>query len=321
MKWLSRLLGRQPDSPPVDAASRAAPHPAPPAGGGQAAMPPAAAAGAPFSAPVAAPHAASPLPPLAGWLLQMPVEAMPSLPAADRQAIDLLDQLLARPLMPPELLPRAPAVVPQLIAMLRRPDLPVPALAERIGRDPPLAAEVLRLAGSSFFRSSGPVDDLGQAILRLGTDGLQMAISRVLLRPMYQAPAGTLSARVAPRLWDHADLLSRHGAQAARAQGLSPFDGFLAGLLHDTGWSVLFHALQRAGLSPAGPLSLAGAQELELRAHRLFGMAAQGWAITPAFSAFAADAFRTPLARSTNAMAALLRQAQPACMADLAAAA
>ena len=320
MKWLSRLLGRQPDSPPVDAASRAAPHPAPPAGGGQAALPPAAAAGAPFSAPATpAPPVASPLPPLAAWLLQMPVEAMPSLSAADRQAIDLLDQLLARPLMPPELLPRSPAVVPQLIAMLRQPDLPVPALAERIGRDPPLAAEVLRLASSSYFRSSGPVDDLGQAIMRLGTDGLQMAISRVLLRPMYQAPAGTLSARVAPRLWDHADLLSRHGAQAARAQGLSPFDGFLAGLLHDTGWSVLFHALQRAGLSPAGPLGLAGAQELELRAHRLFGMAAQGWAITPTFSAFAADAFRTPLASSANPMAALLRQVQPACRAELAA--
>lgn len=315
MGWLSRLLGGQPDRPAASPAPSGAGGVSAAQGPAAAARPVAAAAGAPLS--TAGEAAAPQLPPLPGWLLQVPVQPMPVLPAPERQAIELLDQLLQRPLMPPELLPRAPAVVPQLIAMLRQPDLPVPALAERIAKDPPLAAEVLRLASSSFFRSSGPVDDLGQAIMRLGTDGLQMAISRVLLRPMYQAPAGTLSARVAPRLWDHADALSRHCAQRAQAEGLSPFDGFLAGLLHDTGWSVLFHALQRAGLSPASPISVDGARELELRAHRLFGMAAQGWAITPAFSAFAVDAYRTPLDNSANAIAGALRRAQPTSLAEV----
>ena len=130
-------------------------------------------------------------------------------------------------------------MVPQLIALLRQDDLPIPALAERIGKDPTVAAEVLRMAGSAFFVSQGPVQARPQAIQRLGVEGLQMAISRVVLRPMYLARPGSLTAEVAPRLWEHADVLSRHCADRARAAGLSSFDGYLAGLLHDTGWTVL----------------------------------------------------------------------------------
>lgn len=302
MGWLSRLFGGQPEA-------------GPPSGPGST-VEPAVQASASTPAPDITPTAAFG-PPLLCWLLDAPAPLAEPGPA-ERQAVAVIDQVLAMPALPPELLPRAASVVPQLLALLRQQDLPVPVLADRIGRDPVLAAEVLRQAGGAFFAHLGPVNDLPQAIQRLGTEGLQMAIARVVLRPLYQARPGTLPALTAPRLWEHADALSRHAAQVARAAGQSSFDGYLAGLLHDTGWTVLFHALQRGGLSSLGVCSAEGVVALALRAHLLFGRAAVGWQITPAFSSFAADALRMPLEQSQDPLAVALRAAQGPCMAELA---
>jgi hypothetical protein len=261
------------------------------------------------------------LPPLLCWLLDAAAPVQAALNDAERQALQVLDRVLAQPVLPPELLPRAANVVPQLIAMLRQDDLPVPVLAERIGKDPALAAEVLRMAGSSFYSQAGPVQDLAQAIQRLGVEGLQMAISRVVLRPLYQAREGSLTAQAAPRLWTHADALSRHCAEVARKAGLSAFDGYLVGLLHDGGWTVLFHALQRANVVSLAPLSLEGTQAFEQRAHHLFGRAAAPWSITPGFAAFAAEAQTVPLQAAAHPLAVVLHAAQGPCRAELAAAA
>jgi len=307
MGWLARLLGGQSD--PAASGGRKPPPVRSP-------QPAAADESEPASIPAAT---AASGPPLLCWLFGVAATAT-TLQPAEQQALALLEPVLAQPVLPAELLPRAANVVPQLLALLRQQDLPVPVLAERIGRDPVLAAEVLRQAGGAFFSHLGPVADLPQAIQRLGIEGMQMAIARVVLRPMFQAEPGSLSARTATRLWEHADALARHAVVASRAAGASVFDGYLVGLLHDTGWTVLFHALQRAGVSDLGALSAAGIEALTAHAHVLFGRAAQPWQITPAFAAFAADAQRQPLAQSSHPLAQVLRTAQPACMAELAAA-
>jgi hypothetical protein len=65
------------------------------------------------------------------------------------------------------------------------------------------------------------------------------------------------------------------------------------------------------------PLSAVFAAAVGERAHRLFGLAAQRWNITPAFTAFAADARSVPLAASADPLASALRQALPLVMAEL----
>ncbi len=311
MGWISRLFGGgPPPAGPATGARVGAQQPTEPVS--------VAPAPAPAAAPaLAATPTAAPGPPLLCWLLDA-APPQPGLLPIERQALDAVDQVLAQPALPADLLPRAANVVPQLLALLRQQDLPVPVLADRIGRDPVLAAEVLRQAGGAYFAHLGPVNDLPQAIQRLGIEGLQMAIARVVLRPLYQARPGTLPAQTAPRLWEHAETLSRHASQQARAAGVTAFDGYLAGLLHDTGWTVLFHALQRGGISGLGALSVDGMAALDARAHLLFGRAAAGWQITPAFSAFAADAQRVELARSQDPLARVLQAAQGPCMAELA---
>jgi hypothetical protein len=198
MGWISRLFGGgPPPAGPATGARVGAQQPTEPVS--------VAPAPAPAAAPaLAATPTAAPGPPLLCWLLDA-APPQPGLLPIERQALDAVDQVLAQPALPADLLPRAANVVPQLLALLRQQDLPVPVLADRIGRDPVLAAEVLRQAGGAYFAHLGPVNDLPQAIQRLGIEGLQMAIARVVLRPLYQARPGTLPAQTAPRLWEHAE--------------------------------------------------------------------------------------------------------------------
>jgi len=59
--------------------------------------------------------------------------------------------------------------------------------------------------------------------------------------------------------------------------------------------------------------SAAFVTELTEQTHRLFGLAAQRWTITPGFTAFAADARQNGLANGQHPMAALLQQALYLC--------
>jgi len=300
MGWLARLFSSPPPAPPP-AARGLTP------------------AGAPTSpAPAAAPPAA------VTWLPQLlavsEAEGAP-LSAVEQRALGVLDATLELPALPPDLLPRTATVIPQLLALLRQTDLPVPALVQRVAKDVVLSAEVLRLASSPYYRAQGDVTDLTQAIALIGERGLQTVIARVVLKPMYEPPPGTLAARVAPRLWEHAQALAAQCAATAGAAGESPFDGYLAGLLYDTGWTVLLRVLERETISVALPPTAAFGAAIEDRSHRLFGLAAQRWNITPGFSAFVAEARTRPLADCRHALAVALGHAMPLALADVAPAA
>jgi len=293
MKWLARLFSpRQPERPAPAKRAAAATSSIPP--------PPAAEA-TPF------------LP----WLLGCGPLTDAPVAGPEQRALDALDKTLALPALPDDLLPRATALIPQLLALLRQTELPVPALAQRVAKDMVLAAEVLRLASSPYYRAQGAVTDLAQAIALIGVEGLQTVIARVVLKPMYDAPPGPLSARAGTRLWDHAEALAWHTAAFAGAAGSPAFDGYLAGLLHDSGWSMLLRVLDRAGVAPPLPPTAAFAAAAAERAHRLFGRAAQRWTITEGFTSFGADARERSLATSPHALAEALRQALPLAMSDV----
>ena len=299
MGWLARLFSsRRSPSPAVPLARSSAP-------------------AAPAPAPEPSAAAVDEPAPLLPWLLDCGAPEDAALSPAERQALDVLDKMLAQPALPDDLLPRAAALIPQLLAMLRQTALPVQALAQRVSKDVVLAAEVLRLASSPYYRARGPVGDLAQAIALIGEAGLQTVIARVVLKPMYDSLPGTLSARAAHRLWDHAEALARQMTALAAAAGQPAFDAYLAGLLYDSGWNVALRLLDRAAVGLRLPPSKPFANACAERAHRLFGQAAQRWTITPAFTAFGADARAHSLAASPHPLGALLRQAMPLAMAGL----
>ena len=212
------------------------------------------------------------------WGPEVSAEAVRALPA-----VVLLNAALRAPELDERWLPRAASLVPQLMRLLRQSDATQGALVDLISRDVVLTAEVLRLASGSFYASRGPVRDLGDALARLGQNGLQAAMARVVLRPLFAAERAPELAPLQSLLQAHTDWQADALAAAAVAQGLDHFDGYLAGLLHGAGWQALLRIVAAAegGWAALGP-SPALAAVLAKRAHRLFGRAAQDWGLTPA---------------------------------------
>jgi hypothetical protein len=255
--------------------------------------------------------------PVLPWLLGNGALVDAPLSLHERAALNALDEILLLPNIPDSLLPRAAALIPQLISLMRQTELPTAAVAQRIGKDALLAVEVMRLARSSYYGVQSEVSDLQQAITLIGLQGLQTVIVRVVLKPIYAASKGLLSGSAAPRLWEHSEALARHTAILAQPIGQKVLDGYIAGMLHDTGWTVALGIMDNAGITLDQPSSTSFAAALDDKTHRLFGLAAQRWKITPSFTALAEDARRNGNLGGTHPLLPALRQAQRECMEEL----
>ena len=251
------------------------------------------------------------------WLLGMGSLPQAAVTAAEHQVLVLIDNTLAAPALPDKLLPRAAHLIPQLIALLRQSDLPTAELTARIGKDAVLSAEVMRLADSPYYRGQDPVRNLEQAVLRIGEWGLQQVIARVILKPIYRGTPGPWSARAAARHWEHAETLAGHAAALAPAAGQAPFDAYLAGMLHGTGWIITLNLADSLALPAAVAPTQTFADALEDRVHRLFGQAAQRWDITPGFTAFTRAAFRNGIEDPSHGLSPVLQSARRNCMQEL----
>lgn len=216
------------------------------------------------------------------WLLDgpQPVQAPPS--DAERQWLSQLDRLLASPRLPEDLL---------------------------------LTAEVLRMARSPFYGAQ-PVETIDAALDRIGTAGLHSAMSKVLLKPVFQPHGGGLAARAAPRLWQRSEQKSMSCAAHMAREGGDRFEGFLAGLLHDSGWLALLRLIDRNGQAPSLPLSRVLDLSLERRKDRLFGRLVTDWDLSPALSALAQQLQSTPMPRLALPLAAALMAADQQCGTD-----
>jgi len=241
------------------------------------------------------------------WLLGAAARAEAGLRREEQDALAQIDALLGDGPGVAAMLPRAPAVIPQLLGALRHRDQSLTALVERVSKDLLLVAEVMRLSRSARYARHGVVRDLPQAIALLGESGLRSAIARVVLRPLLQSGSGWLAAAVGERLWDHTEHKARACAAKAAAAGLDPFDGYMAGMLHSAGWTVM---LRRLDACPqlALPCSDDFMDALAARRDRLFGKAVGAWQVTPAITALAAEAAAAGLGAAGSSLARVLLQ-------------
>lgn len=130
--------------------------------------------------------------------------------------------------------PSPSSVATQIIALARDPDIEMTKVAQAIGRDPAMAAKIMRIANSAFYAQRRPCQNLKQALVVIGLNAaLTLALSFSLVSSIKALrPAGIDY----PRFWRRALL----AATAARAFGEIGQLGhteelFLAGLLQDIG--------------------------------------------------------------------------------------
>lgn len=299
--WLARLFS----TPPVPVAqeravSRAAAAPAPPV----AAAAPRASVRPEPSQPIDFPHGIEVA--FLAWLIDGPgtVQAPPG--ARESRALQRLDRLAADTSAHAILLPRAAAVVPQLLARLRDAESSTGQLVEYVSRDVTLVAEVMRVANSAYYRRDTAIVELGHAVRLLGVVGLKSAIARSVLRPMFNARGGELVTRSAGRLWEHTEFKTQLCTALARSEGHDPFEGYMAGLVHNAVWSAVLRTMDGIVSEEPWGLSAALVSALGLRRDRLFEAVAKQWQLSEGLVQVACEVSQRGLALATSPQARML---------------
>ncbi len=174
-----------------------------------------------------------------------------SCPASPRQADFLSEPDLLPPLAGPQALvsddpslASFPDIYYRLREALDDPASSAGHIAGIIGRDPALAASLLRLANSPFYGFPKRIDSLARGVMIIGAGELaQLALGISVVARFLDIPSGCITMRQA---WEHAvgcGVLAR--VLAAHRGGLPPERLFVAGLLHDLGRLVLLRRLPR----------------------------------------------------------------------------
>ncbi|MEZ6018115.1 MAG: HDOD domain-containing protein [Planctomycetota bacterium] len=157
------------------------------------------------------------------------------------EPIDLIATLSDRAHNGKLTLPVLPIVAIELLASVDDDDCDARSLAERVQRDPSLAAHVLRIANSARFAPKEPIVSLTQAIGRLGMGTLREIVISVVVKGSVFKVKG--HEEYVEKLWDHALLSGRLAQEIARARRANVEAAFLCGLLHDIGAPVALQGL------------------------------------------------------------------------------
>jgi len=249
------------------------------------------------------------------WLIGVPANAAARPPAGALlgELLGRVDEIIASETLRAGLLPRAPHVIPQLMKTLRDERYSSADVADRISRDVVLTAEVVRSATSVLARGDDDEEiDLARAVQVIGTQGLRRAIANVVLRPIFDAKGSSLSARAATQIWKDADRKARLAAPIAGQYDLDPFDGYLAGLLHNSGWTAVLRAidnLEDLAVGPAEIAHLAVVPEVIRRRDALFGALVGPWKLGALMDELAAEVGSVGLENARSPLGCALRDA------------
>jgi len=141
-------------------------------------------------------------------------------------------------------LPSLPAVALEILQLCRSPDVDFRRLVAALGKDPAIAARVLRAANTAAV-ARGQVSTLQKAVMLLGSNTvLSLCLSFSLLKNRRGDQEGGFDHKA---FWQRA-LYSAIGARAlAEREGGDGEEAFLGGLLQDLGMLALAAALPAYG--------------------------------------------------------------------------
>ncbi len=184
-------------------------------------------------------------------------------------------------------LPSLPEVALRVRKAAQDENAPAAEIARLIALDPALAARLLRVANSAFYRGSRSVDNLQMAVARLGNQAVRSLVASLAMQQLFQTPSTALKAPMKD-LWVHStEVATLASALAARFTKLNPDDALLAGLLHDIG---VLPILARAEDFPEIALDPAHLDETINRLHTVIGkLVLEAWDFPPQLVAVAME--------------------------------
>lgn len=140
-------------------------------------------------------------------------------------------------------LPALPRVYARLRQAIAREDVSAGEVAKIVSDDSAVAAKVLHVVNSAFFRLARPITRIEQAVVHLGFNAIRnLALSAEVF---CQWPAVAVPAGFEPeQLQAHARAVAA-GAHALAGHRAWADDAMLAGLLHDIGYWVMLQQCPR----------------------------------------------------------------------------
>jgi putative nucleotidyltransferase with HDIG domain len=137
-------------------------------------------------------------------------------------------------------LPTLPSVALEVLSLVHDPDVSIQRISECIFTDPPLAAKVLRMANSVFYRRGDrKVETLHHAIIFLGlSEIINITTSVSIFTALSKGKSAEASMR--EKFWDHSVATGLIARYLDKKLGIKCYGReFVAGLLHDIGKIIL----------------------------------------------------------------------------------
>jgi HD-like signal output (HDOD) protein len=178
-------------------------------------------------------------------------------------------------------LPVPPSVALELLALTRSPDVDPEHVVALMERDALVAAKVLAVSQSAYFRRSAHINSLREAVVRLGTTELSLLFLEITAQVrIFRAPGfGSYMATLRAHSIATASIARLICARASVHEGYA----FMCGLLHDVGIAIAASAV--ASSSPA-ILAWPGILEAHEEAGRVLGAA---WNLPPELTTILGD--------------------------------
>lgn len=172
---------------------------------------------------------------LCAWLgIDSSTELSPDTPAPLKAK--LLDEVYRQ-----SAVPRLPAVLPKLMRTLRDPDATARDCIDLIKQDAALLASVLQIANSSFYRpGGGEVQNIEQAVVSLGLEGLRRVVCSALIKPIAKR-ADTNRDNTGGDIWQYSLRCALSAEALAQHRGQDGFMAYLLGLCQGLGYTTLYN--------------------------------------------------------------------------------
>ncbi|WP_338681856.1 HDOD domain-containing protein [Janthinobacterium sp. TB1-E2] len=199
----------------------------------------------------------------------------------EQQILDELARLVREPIAGAALVPRIPAIIPQLMRTLQDENMSAAKLSAQLAQDVLLVAEVYREANrpcyQSRYNASPSINNMDGAIMLLGQNGMRMLLARVAFRPIVSMQSGGLTVRTAPLIWRQSEKCALAASLVAPAMHANAFDAYLAGLMANVGLVVAFRLIDQMHAPDVFPQSDAFIAQVFAQARILSVRIAELW--------------------------------------------
>jgi HD-like signal output (HDOD) protein len=147
-------------------------------------------------------------------------------------------------------LPAMPEVALKIVKLADDPDAGLPALAKVVQIEPTVAGAIIKAANSPLYRGSKPVDNIKNAVVRLGAKITRNLATSVAMRERFSAKTPLVKKRM-QQLWEHSVQASALSFVIAReTSGFDAERALMAGLLHDIGVIPILNHVDNQKLDP-----------------------------------------------------------------------